>query len=280
MPTCLLTSIRPLTSLPPFFLPADAAAAASTARATHPRAYGWGSARAVVTLGLVMAWATRLTHNYLRRENWWWVRVCGEAVMRRSSWNRPFVSSLARGVLDDDARGDYIATLHRSSVHRRPLATVVDVRFGEREDWRYADMRRDLGARWWWASFFAVSLAQVRGECSTACSRGKEDGASLPYDEGRLDAPRDDDASLSEGLIASPDKDQPDGVVATRRPRAARRRRHRRRPRVARRRRHPSAARRSASSPPSPAARSLVVVATVVGRAFARARCSTRCSSA
>ena len=65
---------------------------------------------------LVLVWAARLLHNYLRREQW---------------------------------------------------------RFGEREDWRYADMRAAHG-RWWLVSqFFAVSLAQRLVERSTRPARGR-----------------------------------------------------------------------------------------------------------
>ena len=33
---------------------------------------------------------------------------------------------------------------------------------GEREDWRYADMRTRHLHHWWWLSFFAVYLIQAR----------------------------------------------------------------------------------------------------------------------
>ena len=68
---------------------------------THPSAV-W-SGRAWMTLILLLAWATRLMHNYLRRERWV---------------------------------------------------------FGDREDWRYSDMREKFGGWWWFISFFAVSGAQ------------------------------------------------------------------------------------------------------------------------
>ena len=72
--------------------------------------------RALLTLVLVLVWAARLLHNYLRREQW---------------------------------------------------------RFGEREDWRYADMRAAHG-RWWLVSqFFAVSLAQRLVERATRPARGR-----------------------------------------------------------------------------------------------------------
>lgn len=69
--------------------------------ASHPRAIvSW---KPILMLALLFVWATRLMHNYLRREQW---------------------------------------------------------RFGVREDWRYADMRRQHGGLWWLISFFAVSVAQ------------------------------------------------------------------------------------------------------------------------
>ena len=33
---------------------------------------------------------------------------------------------------------------------------------GEREDWRYADLRTRHPRHWWWLSFFAVYLIQAR----------------------------------------------------------------------------------------------------------------------
>jgi len=67
----------------------------TTGTAFHPRA--------ILTLVLLLTWALRLFHNYIRRENW---------------------------------------------------------QFGGREDWRYADLRREHGRFWIVTQFFAVSLAQ------------------------------------------------------------------------------------------------------------------------
>lgn len=32
--------------------------------------------------------------------------------------------------------------------------------WGEREDWRFNEMRRQYGKQWWWVSFFAVYFSQ------------------------------------------------------------------------------------------------------------------------
>ncbi|KAF3790430.1 Uncharacterized protein EJ110_NYTH16601 [Nymphaea thermarum] len=32
--------------------------------------------------------------------------------------------------------------------------------WGDREDWRFADLRKKLGGHWWWVSFFAVYVSQ------------------------------------------------------------------------------------------------------------------------
>lgn len=68
----------------------------------HPKAR-YDPARSALCLGLLWAWAARLTHSYFRREEW---------------------------------------------------------KFGQREDWRYSKMARDMPRLWPLASFFAVGLAQ------------------------------------------------------------------------------------------------------------------------